>query len=124
MRALPLPRKSRSRRLRKLLHQIYYILSMKWIFKRRQQIIIKKRRTPFHFSARKYKVKIPRQDRQSSKCDRILHPFRRKVVTTQILNNINNEQDIKSVNLLFHKHRFRHRFPFLCTKAMVSQIVK
>lgn len=65
MRALPPPRKSRARALRRFLHRLYRFLTLQFILNRKKSILVRKRRTPFHFSSRKYKVKLPKRHTSS-----------------------------------------------------------
>lgn len=125
MRALPLPRRSRRRKLRKLLHKLYKLATLQFLFRSRGQIIIKRRRIVLPFSTRKYKVKVPRRDRPAGKCHRALHPFRRRVATTQVMmnNNTTCSNRITGARIKFERQRRLSRLPFKCTTAVLSQIM-
>ena len=105
MRAHPPPRRSRLRQLRKLLHRLLNILKLQFLRRNRTQFVVKRRRTPFHFTSRKYKVKVPYGERPRRRRDRLLHPFRRRVVTTQIFNTDVNQMvnGAKEGNVQFKK---------------------
>ncbi|CCH41057.1 hypothetical protein BN7_594 [Wickerhamomyces ciferrii] len=66
MRSLPPPRKSKARAFRRLLHKLYKILTLQFLLKSQKGIVVRKRRTPFHFTSRKYKVKLPKNRRYRS----------------------------------------------------------
>lgn len=61
MRALPPPRKSRARAFKRFLHKLYRIITFQFLFHRKRSILVRRRRTPFHLSSRKYKVKLPKR---------------------------------------------------------------
>lgn len=111
MRSLPRPRRSRSRLLRRLLRYLYRIATLQFLFHRspRGTVTIKRRRSPFHRSSRRYKVKL------KGKRDHWwrFHLVRRNIVLdAQVLGELSRGLEMIAVSdeaLITGRHKMRHR---------------
>jgi hypothetical protein len=80
---------------------------LQFLFHKNRTIIVKKRRTPFHFSSRKYKVKVPRVKRS--------HWWRHRkqlnlVLNAQLLSDLSRELEGIEIATLQQRTRKFNRF--------------
>jgi len=109
MRALPQPRRSRARALKRLLHKVYRILSFQFIFSKRKSLLVKRRRTPFHLSSRKYKVKLPKRYGPRTWFKRSHPKSRIPDISVDEGNDLQNH--FPGANVQFHATRKRDQLP-------------
>lgn len=103
MRSLPPPRNSRKRTIKRLIHQLYKILTLRFLFRKERTIFVKKHHSPFHFTSRRYKVRIPTGKR--------VHWWSHKpvddiVVNAKILGDLSRELDGLEVGAGHKRHIF------------------
>lgn len=117
MRALPPPRKSRTRAVRRFLHRLYRIITLQFILNRQKSVLVRRRRTPFHFSSRKYKVKLPKRHSKHQ----LVFPFKKRQpipTSTAVLGEVSNVE-FKRIG----RKRFQSSVDRKLTRRLITRLL-
>lgn len=128
MRALPPPRKSRARSFRRLIRRLYQIITLQFSLNRRRSILVKRRRTPFHLTSRRYKVKLPRKHRTGTRWKYYFKKSSVPLKSTQLEDDLNHAQGFFAISQvqfnpvsLTRRNRFR---PFNIDKMYTRRLIR